>query len=170
MGDLISVDISILMLETWGVIAQAQSQAQSAVDKRADSVSSSPDNQASTTPISSDSTPLSNNSIRHITSRHNVNEYIQQLAHKPEDTVRAELINKSFFNAEWNEQQIIDAVNYGYNEALQKGITTGKYKFAYAGELITVCLENGGLQTAYGSYKFTYEQLIEILKKLEESK
>lgn len=40
----------------------------------------------------------------------------------------------------------------------------GKYTFIYNGETVTVCLEDGLLQTAYGDYKYTLSDLLDILK------
>ena len=71
-----------------------------------------------------------------------------------------ELENKSFFNKDWSKKQIEDAVNAGYKEALEKG----QYTFSYGGENVTIALENGGIKTAFGDYKYTYQQLLELLK------
>ena len=75
-----------------------------------------------------------------------------------------ELENTSFFNKDWSVAQIQEAVNAGYKEALEKGITSGRYTFSYAGENVTVALENGGLKTAFGDFQYTYEQLLNLIK------
>ena len=46
----------------------------------------------------------------------------------------------------------------------RKGISSGQYTFSYGGENVTIALENGGIKTAFGDYKYTYQQLLELLK------
>ena len=75
-----------------------------------------------------------------------------------------ELEYKSFFNADWTKTQIDDAVNYGYNQAIKQGVTSGKYTFEYLSDTVTIALENGQVQTAYGDYQYTYQELLNLLK------
>ena len=65
------------------------------------------------------------------------------------------LEDKSFFNPEWSEEKVTEAVNHIYNEAILKGITNEKYTAIVSGEKITICLQNGRVHTAYGEYKFS---------------
>lgn len=43
-------------------------------------------------------------------------------------------------------------------------ISSGQYTFSYGGENVTIALENGGVKTAFGDYKYTYQQLMELIK------
>lgn len=70
---------------------------------------------------------------------------------------------KSFFNKNWTDEQVRSALNYGYKDALSKGFTSGKYTFTYLGDEVTIYMENGIFKTGYGNYKFTYEELLELL-------
>jgi hypothetical protein len=101
--------------------------------------------------------------LKHINNTHNPNTYAQQLKFKPVEAALKELEGKSFFNSSWNSTQIENAVNYGYNEALRNGISTGQYVYTYAGETVTVALNNGAVQTAWGDYIYTFEQLMSLL-------
>lgn len=107
---------------------------------------------------------ISSNTAKHINNRHNSSTYAQQLKYKSEASALKELQNKSFFNKNWSSNQIENAVNYGYNEAVAKGISTGNYTFKYAGDTVTISFRDGALQSAWGSYKYTYEQLLNLTK------
>ena len=109
-------------------------------------------------------TKVSKNKLKHINNRHNPNSYAQQIKNKSETDVLKELENKTFFNKDWSKEQIEDAVNTGYKEALEKGVSSGQYTFSYGGENVTIALENGGVKTAFGDYKYTYQQLMELIK------
>ena len=116
------------------------------------------------TPIDADDLSISKNTSKHINNNHNPNKYAAQLKHKPQQDALKELKYKSFFNADWSKTQIDDAVNYGYNQAFNQGVTSGQYKFEYLGDTVTVALENGQVQTAYGNYHYTYQELLNLLK------
>lgn len=77
-----------------------------------------------------------------------------------------ELQNKSFFNKNWNNNKINKAVNYGYNQATLKGISTDNYNytFKYAGETVTLTFRDGALQSARGNHRYTYEQILKLKK------
>ena len=109
-------------------------------------------------------TKVSQNKLKHINNRHNPNSYAQQIKNKSEADVLKELENKTFFNKDWSKEQIEDAINTGYREALERGISSGQYTFSYGGENVTIALENGGVKTAFGDYKYTYQQLMELIK------
>lgn len=70
---------------------------------------------------------------------------------------------KTFFNPAWSEEQIIEALNYGYNSALESGITSGNFTFSYLGETVTVFLKEGVFHTGYGYYSFSYEEILSFL-------
>ncbi len=86
------------------------------------------------------------------------------MKYKPKADVLKELEYKSFFNSKWSSTQIENAINYGYNQAISKGLTSSNYIFNYAGETVTIAFKNGTLQSAWGSYKYTYEQLLKLIK------
>ena len=109
-------------------------------------------------------TQLSRNTLKHINNRHNPNRYAQQIKYRPKADVKAELENTTFFNKDWSQTQIKDAINEGYKQATGQGITSGSYTFSYNGENVTVFLENGGVKTAYGDYTYTYNQLLNLIK------
>ena len=111
-----------------------------------------------------DSLSITKGNLKHINNNHNPNSYSQQLKYKPKTDALKELEYKSFFNKNWGSNQIEQAVNAGYNEAVKKGITSGTYTTTYNGETITIALENGKVQTAYGSYRYTYDELLNITR------
>lgn len=107
---------------------------------------------------------VSKNKIKHIYNRHNPNSYAEQIKHKEEAYVLKELEYTSFFNKDWSAAKIEEAVNVGYKEALEKGISSGNYVFTYDGESITVILKDGSIETAFGNYRYTYQELLALLK------
>ena len=114
--------------------------------------------------IDADDLSITKNTSKHINNNHNPNKYAGQLKHKPQQDALKELEYKSFFNADWTKTQIDDAVNYGYNQAIKQGVTSGKYTFEYLSDTVTIALENGQVQTAYGDYHYTYQELLNLLK------
>jgi len=107
--------------------------------------------------------PISESVLKHINNRHNPSAFAQQLKYMPKENALKTIENKSFFNMNWSRSQIESAVNYGFNDAIQKGITDGQHTFTFAGETVTVAMLKGEVQTAWGSWKFTYEQLFSLL-------
>ena len=87
-------------------------------------------------------------------------KYIQYMSKE-----RAEqyLKYKTFFNSNWTDEQVRAALNFGYKEALNSGITSGKYSFEYLDENVTVYLEDGIFKTGYGDYVYTYDELVKVL-------
>lgn len=47
---------------------------------------------------------------------------------------------------------------------LEKRFTSRQYTFSYAGENVTIALENGVIKTAFGDFRYIYEQLLSLLK------
>ena len=70
--------------------------------------------------------------------RHTPARVARQFEYMDEEAITKYLNEVSFFNKSWTEEQITDALNYGYKEALLKGITTGEYSFEFMGDIITV--------------------------------
>ena len=110
-----------------------------------------------------DKDSISRNLQKHIINRHDPHKAAQELRRMTPQQAANKFAGRSFFNASWSETQIMNAVNCGYQQAMQAGFTNGNYVFSYAGEQITLCFENGILQTAYGSHYYTIEQLLALL-------
>ncbi len=89
--------------------------------------------------------------------------YAKQLQYMSKDAAEQYLSYKTFFNLDWTDEQVRAALNCGYKEALNNGVTTGKYSFEYLGEKITVYLEEGMFKTGYGDYIYTYDELLKLL-------
>ena len=89
--------------------------------------------------------------------------YAKQLQYMSKDAAEQYLSYKIFFNSNWTDEQVRAALNFGYKEALNSGVTTGKYSFKYLGENVTVCLEEGIFKTGYGDYVYTYDELLKML-------
>ena len=106
---------------------------------------------------------LSKNQIKHVTNRHNPHKFAQELRYISKENAINKLQNRSFFNKNWSQQQITDAVNDVYHQALQAGIKDGVHEFSYLGEKITICLKSGTIETVYGSHVYTYEELLLLL-------
>ena len=104
------------------------------------------------------------NATNHTIKEHSPSKYAEQLKYKPESAVLKELEYKSFFNKDWNSSQIESAITQGYQEAVSKGITNGQYTFMHGGENITLAIDNGVFKSAWGHYKYTYEQLLNMIK------
>ena len=106
---------------------------------------------------------LSNKAVKHPMNDHMPARYAKQLSYIDRASAEKYLDYKSFFNKNWTDEQVRSALNYGYKDALSKGFTSGKYTFTYLGDEVTIYMENGIFKTGYGNYKFTYEELLELL-------
>lgn len=106
---------------------------------------------------------LSNKAVKHPMNDHMPARYVKQLQYMSKEASEQYLSYKTFFNSNWTDEQVRAALNYGYKEALNSGVTTGKYSFKYLGENITVCLEDGVFKTGYGNYVYTYDELLKLL-------
>lgn len=67
------------------------------------------------------------------------------------------------FNLNWTNEQIKSALNYVCKEALNNGVTTGKYTITYSGEQVTAYLEEGVFKAGYGNHIYTYDELIKLI-------
>lgn len=74
---------------------------------------------------------------------------------------------KSFFNKSWTRNQTIDAINYDYKQIVKNDIINGKYELTYLGEKITIVIEERNLKTAYGEYKYTYNEFMRICDEMK---
>ena len=106
---------------------------------------------------------LSNKAVKHPMNDHMPARYAKQLQYMSKDAAEQYLSYKTFFNQDWTDEQVRAALNCGYKEALNNGVTTGKYSFEYLGEKITVYLEEGMFKTGYGDYIYTYDELLKLL-------
>ena len=106
---------------------------------------------------------LSKNTIKHLLNNHCIDRTIQRMAYESMSTTVRFLESKTFFNPEWSEQTIIDAAGYAYNEAVSAGVKNGTYECMYLGENVIAYLIDGKLSTAYGTYVFSYEDLLKMI-------
>lgn len=106
---------------------------------------------------------LSNKAVKHPMNDHMPVRYAKQLQYMSKDAAEQYLSYKTFFNSNWTDEQVRAALNFGYKEALNSGVTTGKFSFKYLGENVTVCLEEGIFKTGYGDYVYTYDELLKML-------
>ncbi|GKX31172.1 hypothetical protein SH1V18_36520 [Vallitalea longa] len=63
--------------------------------------------------------------------------------------------SKGFFNTSWTEQQVINATNQAYNQALKNGVpNTGNFDFTTSvfGENVTLNFQDGIFKSAWGDY------------------
>ena len=106
---------------------------------------------------------FSTNLMDHILNKHMPARVQQQIPHllakMSRNQVQNYLSNRTFFNINWSEKQVIKAIDTVYNLAIKSGITDGKFTSTVFGEQVTVCISNYSLQTAYGNIVYTLEQL-----------
>ncbi|WP_231928966.1 hypothetical protein [Brevibacillus sp. SKDU10] len=63
---------------------------------------------------------------------------------------------RSYFNKEWLNKQMADAVQFAFDDAVKKGKTCdGKHVVEYLGEKITIYIGEGFPSTAYGPHRYT---------------
>lgn len=106
---------------------------------------------------------LSNKAVKHPMNDHMPARYAKQLQYMSKEATEQYLSYKTFFNSNWTDEQVTAALNYGYKEALNSGVTTGKYSFKYLGDNVTVCIEDSVFKTGYGDYVYTYDELLKLL-------
>ncbi len=103
---------------------------------------------------------LGKKALKHPLNRHMPSKVAQQFEYMSEIDINNYLKDVSFFNKSWTEGQVVEALNYGYQEAINKGVSTGKYSFIYGGEKVTVYLNEGAFSTGYGHNVCTYEDIV----------
>ena len=74
---------------------------------------------------------LSNKAINHALNGHMPAKYAKQIPYQSIDMVNNYLSNNTFFNPNWSESMITNALNQGYNEALTKGFINGYHILGY---------------------------------------
>ena len=112
-------------------------------------------------PDDDNDTWVSNSTMNHIQKRHNPNKVAKQT---PYSTNKYDFENRSYYNANWSESDINDAVKYGYKQAQTQGVTNGAYDYYYKGEQVRIELHNGQVKTGYGFHSYTFEEISSLLK------
>ena len=108
--------------------------------------------------------PLSRGNIRHI-NKHNIESVKQQLVHgKLTDEQLAIKLEGSFFNPNWTTEDINKYAEEAYN-ALKKQGKTGNLTYEINGEILDVFIHpNGNFGTVHGRYRFTVEEVKNMIK------
>ncbi|ERM18772.1 hypothetical protein [Brevibacillus laterosporus] len=110
---------------------------------------------------------LSKGFVKHITKRHVFNKAKDEIPfllkklprEKVEINISGTINNpRSYFNKEWSNKQIEDAVQFAFDDAIKKDKTyEGKHVVEYFGEKITISFREGVLKTSYGPHRYTLE-------------
>jgi RHS repeat-associated protein len=107
---------------------------------------------------------LSKKALKHPMNDHMVSRYVKQIPYQTKENVINYLNDKSFFNPNWTAGQVSNALNSAYKDAISKGITNGFHQFKAYGEQISIYVNDGKFSTGYGTYKFTYEEILKFVK------
>lgn len=75
------------------------------------------------------------------------------------DSAENLLRDKSFFNPNWSESKIIQAVEKAYNLLLCQNVADDIYEIEVYGEKINICIKNGTISSAWGDYRYTLSDL-----------
>ena len=105
---------------------------------------------------------LSKGKLKHIYNNHHIESVAKQAKHMSKEAFLKTYGEKSYFNINWSKEQIGEASNFVCKEAAKKGIINGKYTTTFLNEKITVVINNNTVQTVYGNYKYTYEEILKI--------
>jgi len=106
---------------------------------------------------------LSKTALKHPLNRHTPTRVAQQFKHMDKVSINKYLDEVSFFNKSWTEEQITEALNFGYKETLSKGVVNGEYSFKYLGDNVTIYVEEGVFKSGYGDYIYSYEEIMSSL-------
>lgn len=97
--------------------------------------------------------------MKHVWNGHSYSSFESQLPYllkaKSSQEVENILSKTSFFNKDLTKQEVGSIVEKATGEALTKGVTNGTYTTTVEGQRVTVALEHGQFQTAYGDYHYT---------------
>jgi len=104
-------------------------------------------------------TIFSKSEVSHILKRHHLQTFLKQVPRLSEAELAAKLKKKSFFNPAWSTEKILDAAAEAYAKAINAGVKNDVISYIIDGETITVVITNGKLETAYGAYKYTAEEV-----------
>ena len=100
---------------------------------------------------------VSDKKLKHVHNLHDPHKVAEQLRNGGQYNPK-----KTYFNKDWSNQMIDDAVNYAYNEAVKNGVTKGHYTANYNGDAVTVYMDNGQFKTAYGNYNYSLNDLLNL--------
>ena len=116
--------------------------------------------------ISNKDRNVSKSTLDHIFKEHMPSIYAKQLGKKPKDAVLRQINGtKTFFNKNWDKSLIEEAVLYGHRQAYKEKAQKDRYTFSYKGEKITLYYnKKGDLESAYGDYKYSYQELWNLAK------
>lgn len=107
---------------------------------------------------------LSSKALRHPMNYHMVSRYVKQVQYQSKEVVEGYLSKKSFFNPSWTEEQVTNALNSAYKDAVNKGIADGYHTYKIYGEEINIFMREGKFSTGFGNHKFTYDEIINFGK------
>lgn len=113
---------------------------------------------------------ISNTKWKHIENNHTIFSLKKQVKNgKLSESQIKEKLTKTFFNPEWTENEVYDAVNQAYIAATKNSIPYGDYLFEYTykNETITLAFDSNGLKTAYGNYRFSYEEFVKLIGEIK---
>lgn len=107
---------------------------------------------------------LSSKALKHPLNDHMVSRYVQQIPYQSKEAVEEYLSKRSFFNPDWTEEQVTNALNSAYKDAVNNGITNGYHTYKIYGEEINVFMRDGKFSTGFGNYKFAYDEIMNFVK------
>ena len=107
---------------------------------------------------------LSSKALKHPLNDHMASRYAKQVSYQSKEAVEAYLGKKSFFNPQWTEKQVTNALNSAYKDAVNQGVTNGYHTYKAYGEDIKIFMRDGKFSTGFGNHTFTYEQIINLGK------
>ncbi len=101
---------------------------------------------------------LSKKDKKHVLNRHSFDRVKTQLSHQigkvSRDILENDIAERNFFNPDWSEDMIADAVERGYNKLLKEGIRNDRNEIDVDGEWLLIVMEDGKFITAWGTHKF----------------
>lgn len=107
---------------------------------------------------------LSSKALKHPLNDHMASRYAKQVPYQSKEAVEAYLKKKSFFNPQWTEKQVTNALNSAYKDAVNQGVTNGYHTYKAYGEEIKIFMREGKFSTGFGNHTFTFEQIINLGK------
>ncbi|MEB3104108.1 RHS repeat-associated core domain-containing protein, partial [Ferviditalea candida] len=94
---------------------------------------------------------ISSKTMKHY-SKHIPSEFAKQVPHLSKEQLESILKDRTFFNPNWSVDEVNQAVQQTYKDALKNGVHNSYHTIEVNGEKITVFVgENGDLNTAFGS-------------------
>ncbi|MCL1632764.1 T7SS effector LXG polymorphic toxin [Sporolactobacillus sp. CPB3-1] len=106
--------------------------------------------------------PLSQENIKHIQNRHNINILRRQINYLTDAQLKKIINNRLFFNPKWSMEEISKYSEIAYNDLLRQG-KTGNLIYKINGEILNLYIHSDGtFGTVYGSHKFTVQEIRNI--------